>query len=222
MKRDTINRRINRIPLHVIVIFTMIIWLVPTIGLLVTSFRPLPLINTTGWWTFLAPPRGTSAYNNDCASCHGKDGKLITAADLSNPTLTAKYSRSTQLENVLKQQINGQPHMGTEAVPDINNIADIAAYLQRLSGLDKTPTLTTSNYVDAIVGYRGNQTYRADCAAGTQAVDLNCNFSDVLNPRGMGRAFLNSVIVTIPATVLPILFAAFAGYAFSWNIYPRR
>ncbi len=32
----------------------------------------------------------------------------------------------------------------------------------------------------------------------------------------MGQAFVNSLIVTIPATILPILFAAFAGYAFSW------
>jgi alpha-glucoside transport system permease protein len=38
----------------------------------------------------------------------------------------------------------------------------------------------------------------------------------------MGRAFLNSLIVTIPATILPILFAAFAGYAFSWLDFRGR
>ncbi|MDF1519989.1 MAG: carbohydrate ABC transporter permease [Brevefilum sp.] len=38
----------------------------------------------------------------------------------------------------------------------------------------------------------------------------------------MGRAFLNSLIVTIPATILPILFAAFAGYAFAWMDFRGR
>ncbi|MEJ2396685.1 MAG: carbohydrate ABC transporter permease, partial [Gammaproteobacteria bacterium] len=46
--------------------------------------------------------------------------------------------------------------------------------------------------------------------------------TDLLNPRGMGRAFINSLIVTIPATILPILVAAFAGYAFSWLDFRGR
>jgi len=32
----------------------------------------------------------------------------------------------------------------------------------------------------------------------------------------MGRSFFNSLLITIPATVLPILIAAFAAYAFAW------
>jgi alpha-glucoside transport system permease protein len=43
-----------------------------------------------------------------------------------------------------------------------------------------------------------------------------------MNPRGMGRAFINSLIVTIPATILPIFFAALAGYAFSWLEFNGR
>ena len=38
----------------------------------------------------------------------------------------------------------------------------------------------------------------------------------------MGRAFLNSLLVTIPATILPILFAAFAAYAFAWLHFRGR
>src|SRR5690348_4653759 len=29
------------------------LWVVPTIGVLVTSFRPLDEVNTSGWWTLL-------------------------------------------------------------------------------------------------------------------------------------------------------------------------
>jgi alpha-glucoside transport system permease protein len=82
--------------------------------------------------------------------------------------------------------------------------------------------LTFNNYIDAIVGYRGTKTYVEDCADGKSSAGFKCNLSDALNSRGMGRAFINSLIVTIPATFLPILLAAFAGYAFSWFDFKGR
>ena len=38
----------------------------------------------------------------------------------------------------------------------------------------------------------------------------------------MSSAFLNSVAVAIPATVIPILIAAFAAYGFAWMKFPGR
>jgi alpha-glucoside transport system permease protein len=38
----------------------------------------------------------------------------------------------------------------------------------------------------------------------------------------MGRAFVNSLLVAVPTVILPILFAAFAGYAFSWLHFRGR
>lgn len=48
------------------------------------------------------------------------------------------------------------------------------------------------------------------------------NYQDVILADGMGNAFLNSLIVTIPATVIPITIAAFAAYAFAWMEFPGR
>lgn len=47
------------------------------------------------------------------------------------------------------------------------------------------------------------------------------NYSEVLS-EGMADAFLNSFLVAIPATVMPIFAAAFAAYAFSWMRFPGR
>jgi alpha-glucoside transport system permease protein len=38
----------------------------------------------------------------------------------------------------------------------------------------------------------------------------------------LSRAFLNSLTVTVPATVIPILIAAFAAYGFAWMKFPGR
>lgn len=39
---------------------------------------------------------------------------------------------------------------------------------------------------------------------------------------GIGRAFVNSFTVTVPATIIPILIAAFAAYALAWMRFPGR
>jgi alpha-glucoside transport system permease protein len=88
----------------------MIIWAVPTIGLMVNSFRPASELSTSGWWTAFFPPHH----------------------------------------------------------------------------------LTLDNYVQ------------------------------VINQNGVGRAFVNSLFISIPATVIPLFVAAFAAYAFSWMEFPGR
>jgi len=48
------------------------------------------------------------------------------------------------------------------------------------------------------------------------------NYSNVLTSEGFGNSFLNSLSVTIPATVMPITIAAFAAYGFAWMRFPGR
>lgn len=222
MNRDQINKFLGRVPTHVVILFTMLIWVVPTLGLLITSFRPAQAINSTGWWTVLSTPPGAKAYQKYCSACHGSNGKVIPQANLTNPALVSQFPRSTQLLAALNESFNGQPHMGNTPLPTPQEAADVATHLKGLAGIGTSSRFTPDNYIDALVGYRGRNTYLNDCKAKTQALDLNCNLSDLLNPRGMGRAFINSLLVTIPATILPILFAAFAGYAFAWLHFKGR
>jgi len=222
MNREKFNRFLSHIPKNAIIIFMVLIWILPTFGLLITSLRPVQSINNSGWWTILNAPVGSVEYSQYCESCHGKKGDLIPAANLSNPDLINKYDRSILLLPSLAREIDGKPHMEDVTVPEPKVVADIVVHLKNISGVETTPRFTLNNYIDALVGYRGTRTYVQDCADGTPPLDIKCNLSDILNPRGMGRAFLNSLIVTIPATILPILFAAFAGYAFSWMHFKGR
>jgi alpha-glucoside transport system permease protein len=42
------------------------------------------------------------------------------------------------------------------------------------------------------------------------------NYVHVLNQNGLGQAFVNSLLITVPSTLIPIAVAAFAAYAFAW------
>lgn len=48
------------------------------------------------------------------------------------------------------------------------------------------------------------------------------NYIEVLQADGMGQSFLNSLTISIPATVIPIAIATFAAYAFAWMKFPGR
>jgi len=48
------------------------------------------------------------------------------------------------------------------------------------------------------------------------------NYANVLSRANMGRSFLNSLMISIPATVIPVSVAAFAAYAFAWMRFKGR
>src|SRR3954453_5860546 len=48
------------------------------------------------------------------------------------------------------------------------------------------------------------------------------NYSEVFTKADMGTAFVNSLAITLPATIIPILIAAFAAYAFTFMVFPGR
>jgi alpha-glucoside transport system permease protein len=227
-----INNFFNRLPLHLAVIVMCLLWVVPTIGLFVTSFRSRQAVRESGWWTvFSSPPlAGQAEYNTYCASCHGADGKTIATADLSDPSVGSKFTRAINLLIYLRDPTQGHPQLDNPPLPSNatqaqNILAPILEYMGTLSGQKSTTgQLTLNNYLDALVGYKGTSNYASDCAnkvPSTLAV-LNCNSSDLLNQAGMGRAFINTIIVAIPATLLPIFFGALAAYAFAWLDFKGR
>ncbi len=98
---------------RIAIIVVVIIWLIPTLGVLITSFRPEALSDRSGWWTAL-----------------------------------------------------GHPFRGGEWTLE--------------------------------------------------------NYREVLDAGGFKNAFLNSLAVAIPSTVIPVTIAAFAAYAFSWMEFRGR
>ncbi len=48
------------------------------------------------------------------------------------------------------------------------------------------------------------------------------NYTDVIHATGMGHAWVNSLIITIPATLLPLTLGALAAYGFAWVPFPFR
>ena len=48
------------------------------------------------------------------------------------------------------------------------------------------------------------------------------NYDSVITATGMGHAWVNSVIITVPATLLPLTLGALAAFGFAWVPFPFR
>jgi alpha-glucoside transport system permease protein len=55
-RSSRIARFITKTPVHIFLILVALFWLTPTVGLLMTSFRPAQEITTSGWWNVITEP----------------------------------------------------------------------------------------------------------------------------------------------------------------------
>ena len=118
LRRGTVSQapgevRTGRWAVRITIVAIVVVWLIPTAGVLITSFRPENLVHTSGWWTALAHPFRAAEWTFE-------------------------------------------------------------------------------------------------------------NYRLALEAQGFGNAFLNSLAVAIPSTVIPITIAAFAAYAFAWMDFRGR
>ncbi len=228
-----LNRFLSRLPLHLAVILMCLLWIIPTIGLFVTSFRSRQAVSDSGWWTvFLPQPKavGLQEYTQYCSACHGADGKAIPAANLSDPNVVNQFPSAASLLVMLRKPIDGKPHLSSPALPSaprdaLNTLTPLVTYLPTLSGqIAATGQFTIGNYVDALVGYKGTRNYLSDCEQKVPStlVQFNCSIGDLANPAGMAAAFINTIIVVVPVTLLVIILAALAAYAFAWLDFRGR
>jgi alpha-glucoside transport system permease protein len=48
------------------------------------------------------------------------------------------------------------------------------------------------------------------------------NYAEVLSGQGMLQAFINTILIAVPSTIIPLVLASMAAYAFSWLHFPFR
>ena len=81
-----IVKAINRTPIHIALGLIALIWLAPTIGLLVTSFRPRSDIQATGWWETLSTLRFTTENYSAVLNAQGLLGSFVNNIIISIPS----------------------------------------------------------------------------------------------------------------------------------------
>lgn len=226
--QERIINLLNRIPVNAAVIVLCLIWLLPTLGLLITSFRPQEVINKSGWWEVATSNKPTATeYETYCSTCHGNNLDTLPNADLSDAEFVGQYTTSRRLLATFNREYDGEIHLPEDNRPNDEELVAILDYIRVESGaVDVTPRFTLANYKDVLVGYTaaGSSTYDKTCeedgpVAGTRSCDF---WEDAQRDNTIFKAMLNSFILVIPATIFPIILAGFAAYAFAWLDFNGR
>ncbi len=177
---------------NVVLALIVLIWAIPTIGLLISSFRTKSDILTTGWWTILPhrawvsgeQPLEVPEPNAD--GTYTIEGVTATFEEFRAGVQTDDGMRLTWLGNRRRGRIEMQEQVWTT-----------------------NTDFTLDNYRNVLGGKR----YEVRNPDGKIAIEQGPD---------MSTAFLNSLVVTIPSTIIPILIAAFAAYGFAWMRFPGR
>jgi len=171
-----------------------LLWTIPTIGLFVSSFRDRTDIQTSGWWMIFPHQEWQTGETID---------PKATNLDPNGP-MTVKGVTATFQE--LREGVTSPD--GKVRLKWIGNKRNGKIEVQQNSwtvGWD----FTTSNYQQVLGGKEFVYTNPDGTAENIQGDDF-------------WGSLLNSLAVAIPATVIPILIAAFGAYAFAWMSFPGR
>ncbi|GGB14994.1 carbohydrate ABC transporter permease [Allosediminivita pacifica] len=230
---------------HLSVLLLVIIWLVPTVGLFVSSFRDREQIQETGWW--LAPFPVEQAYRVtpelEGVTREGDrwvlEGSLegayqgsavagfgITSRDpgMGEPGETvARYSVDVEEEDGEIDDTRIEITYPTEEGPSFpESDEDGNRIIPDTEVFDRSLSVTEEGqfrWEDADEITRAPSIY----VVAMSPPDFGLgNYRTILSSDNMDRAFINTLTVTIPATVIPILIAAFAAYALAWMDFPGR
>jgi alpha-glucoside transport system permease protein len=197
-------RKINwgQVFTHVALAVLVVLWTIPTLGLFVSSLRDKDQLIISGWWTaFSATERNAFGRTGAAAAQVEVMGRyVIEGAFLDDPRRTILSYGLTQFD---LQQANAGESVAIEG-SEFTLFED-----GRYQWVADTP-------FEHSAGRRIFYTARIPPTFSLQ------NYRDVIASERIDRAFINTFTVTIPATVIPILIAAFAAYAFAWMKFPGR
>jgi alpha-glucoside transport system permease protein len=194
-----------RLFVHFAVLLIVIIWLVPTLGIFVTALRDKDQITVSGWWTAFVGSSQTTAVRLAGADKQQKDGAnyFISGSvfgDAGSPGKVRAFGVKVQDPAAFKAGVPTDLGDGETLV-----INDDGSYKYSKN----------ASFADA----RPRRIYVS--VASPPQFTLT-NFKTVVTGEGIGQSFINSLTVTIPATIIPILIAAFAAYALAWMEFPGR
>lgn len=195
---------------NITVVFLVLAWLLPTVGLLVSSFRDRDQISNSGWWT--AP----LAVELNFRARVGTDTEEFQGGVY---VIEGNVFADPENLNRFPDGIGTLSAFGTRAVAPAEFAPGQEVDLRSGGTLlvEENGRFRVEN-VESF-GARGPTIY---FQALTDPQFTLQNYRTVLTSDGMDRAFINTLTVTIPATVIPILIAAFAAYALAWMEFPGR
>ena len=189
---------------QLLLLMFVIVWLAPTFGLFISSFRDKDHLAISGWWTSLMTTEINEIYRTN-----GKDKQIEE-----NGYYVIK---DNLFDNIAGKKISS---FGVTS-KNINefNVGDTAVL--------KDKSLITV-YENGDYEWKSQKEFKKKkgrriftTATSSPNFTLN-NYKEVLFKEGLGQAFLNTIAVALPSTLIPLIICSFFAYALTWMTFFGR
>jgi alpha-glucoside transport system permease protein len=187
------QKRTSSLVVNGVLILICLIWIIPALGVFITSFRESQDIFQTGWWAVF-PHREYVKVD---------EIRLDESVNVDEPfQIEGITTTFEELRNGVTLEDGRQLVWFGNKRTRLIEVSE-----RRWKGF--STDLTLDNYRNVLTG----KEIRFLDGSGNEVISRG---------NDLGGAFMNSVAVAIPATIIPILIAAFAAYGFSWLNFPGR
>ena len=188
---------------HLSVLLLVALWTLPTAGLLISSLRDKDQLAVSGWWTALSSSEQNLIFRAPSPEDQvEQNGKFV----LTGNVLEGQSGQVSAFGASIREPTAFEP----------GQTADLG------DGQRLTVQADGNFVIEADARMEGSRGQRIFYTASVPPRFTFDNYREVLNAEGIGASFINSLTVAIPATIIPILVAAFCAYALAWMPFPGR
>ena len=189
---------------QLLLLFFVILWITPTFGLLISSFRDKDQLAISGWWTSLVTTEVNEIHrtkgNNDQIE---EEGNFFIRGNL----FDKEAGKKVLSYGVTSKDINAY------------KVGDIAILK------DKSEIIIFENgdyewsSENEFKKKNGRRLFITATSPPSFTLD---NYKEVIFKEGLGQAFLNTIAVALPATLIPLIICSFFAYSLTWmNFFGR-
>ncbi len=197
---------------HLSVVLLVVAWLFPTVGLFVSSLRTADQISASGWWASLTTSEQILQLRTGGREAAQQEGDLYV---VEGNLLTDGEGPGSGIE-ISRYGVSSRA-IGAYGAGETAEFSDGEETLQ----LDADGTYRYTSVEEP--GRRGQRVFITAALPPEFTTD---NYRTILfsgtGQDNMAKAFFNTLTVTIPATIIPIVVAAFSAYALAWMRFPGR
>ena len=183
---------------QLLLLLFVIIWIIPTFGLFISSLRDKDLLSISGWWTSL-----TTTEINEIHRMLGMEHQIqdnnyyiikgSLFEDNSGKKITSFGITSKKINEFTLNEIAIFKDNSEVTIDEDGNY------------VWKSKTKFTKK--------KGKRLFTTSLSPPSFTFD---NYREVLFKEGIGRAFVNTVAVALPSTLIPLIICSFFAYALTW------
>ena len=200
MKKFSISSILSQL----LLLFFVIIWIIPTFGLFISSLRDKDLLAISGWWTSLTTTEVNEIYRmSGMESQIEEDGYFKIKGNL----FEDNSGKKIESFGITSKKINEF------------NIGDVAIFKDESEViLDEDGNYEWRSRTE-FKKKKGKRLFTTSLSPPAFTFE---NYREVLFKEGIGRAFVNTMAVALPSTLIPLIICSFFAYSLTWMKFYGR